>query len=143
MDNNVSPSSPLTPFRIVAGLFGLVVIYVLLLPFFARQQESDHPPTTCVSNLKQIGLGFTQYVQDYDNYYPPARHDWGSVALYPYLKTTRIYGCPADGAISDSRPYGMAYNLNVADGRTAGHKGLPAHPLRNASMNSASPGLNN
>jgi hypothetical protein len=30
---------------------------------------------TCLSNQKQIGLGFQQYVQDYDEFFPPADYN--------------------------------------------------------------------
>ncbi|RYG68612.1 hypothetical protein EON80_11290 [bacterium] len=49
----------------------------------------------CPFNLKGIGLGFLQYVQDYDGKMPPAPSNigWAS-AVYPYLQSERIFRCP-------------------------------------------------
>lgn len=61
--------------------------------------------STCQSNLKQIGLGFMQYVQDYDERYPSVYNGQSDQisagqllfwphALMPYVKSTQIYRCP-------------------------------------------------
>ena len=50
----------------------LVVIAILaaiLFPVFQKVRENARR-TSCLSNLKQLGLGFTQYVQDGDEKYP-------------------------------------------------------------------------
>jgi hypothetical protein len=40
-----------------------------LFPVFARARENARR-TSCVNNLKQLGLGTMQYLQDYDDMYP-------------------------------------------------------------------------
>jgi prepilin-type processing-associated H-X9-DG protein len=89
-----------------------------LFPVFARARENARR-TTCQSNLKQIGLSFMQYSQDYDETMVLGRTHWfypgaggsGDVAwdtpLTPYLvkATTTNYGngenqmlrCASDG----------------------------------------------
>jgi hypothetical protein len=74
---------------------------------------------SCLSNMKQLGLAFAQYSQDYDEYspnginsYSPPGSGWAA-QLYPYVKSLNVYKCPDDntptpGAIS----YG--YNANNA-----------------------------
>ena len=62
---------------------------------------------SCISNLKQIGLGLKQYAQDYDGKYPEkstvlgnsllrAANDPQSLpcVLYPYIKSNQIWVCP-------------------------------------------------
>ena len=96
--------------EVVAVLGILVVLAALLFPVLGTR----HPPNRramCASNLKQIGLGFKQYIQDYDEKFPPVavnsaakadKKGWGKSpygwadALQPYLKSTQIFQCPAE-----------------------------------------------
>jgi prepilin-type processing-associated H-X9-DG protein len=69
-------------------------------------QGSPHR-SSCQSNLKQVGLGVLQYMQDYDESYPPvdfpngtgsSRNPYGwADAIQPYIKSTRVYHCPTEG----------------------------------------------
>lgn len=45
------------------------VLAAILFPVFAKAREKARE-ATCQSNLKQLGLAFTQYIQDYDETYP-------------------------------------------------------------------------
>src|SRR5690606_23019122 len=45
------------------------ILAAILFPVFARARESARR-ASCLSNLKQIGLGIMQYTQDYDERYP-------------------------------------------------------------------------
>jgi prepilin-type processing-associated H-X9-DG protein len=79
-----------------------------LFPVFGRARENARR-ASCQSNLKQIGLGIMQYVQDYDECYPLSRSQdyaamvytgatsWGEWKLrtYPYVKSTQVYTCPS------------------------------------------------
>ena len=84
--------------EIVIVLILLVGVAALLFPLFARSRESHgyrSPDSICQSNLKQIGLGFRQYIQDYDEKYPPASVAWATVYL-PYIKSTQVFQCPSE-----------------------------------------------
>jgi prepilin-type N-terminal cleavage/methylation domain-containing protein len=48
----------------------IAILAAILFPVFARARENARR-TSCMSNLKQIGLGFMQYTQDYDEKFPP------------------------------------------------------------------------
>src|SRR5690606_9390428 len=83
---------------------------------------------SCLSNLKQIGLGWLQYAQDYDGKFPPAmtcssapadsndacatpRVYWYSTEttpglLHPYVKSSQVFVCPSQ---ADHMP-GYGYN---------------------------------
>src|SRR3569833_1960098 len=43
----------------------IAILAAILFPVFARARENARR-TSCMSNLKQIGLGVMQYTQDYD-----------------------------------------------------------------------------
>jgi prepilin-type N-terminal cleavage/methylation domain-containing protein len=59
-------------FTLIELLVVIAIIAILasiLFPVFARARENARR-TSCLSNLKQIGMGFMQYTQDYDEKYP-------------------------------------------------------------------------
>jgi prepilin-type N-terminal cleavage/methylation domain-containing protein/prepilin-type processing-associated H-X9-DG protein len=61
-----------TGFTLIELLVVIAIIAILasiLFPVFARARENARR-TSCLSNLKQIGLGIMQYTQDYDEKYP-------------------------------------------------------------------------
>src|SRR5205809_6504209 len=80
----------------------IALLAAILFPVFARARENARK-SSCANNLKQIGLGFKQYVQDYDELWPQnatgsnaniddvlQRVAWCgfvSNALTPYLKS--------------------------------------------------------
>ncbi|RYG75457.1 DUF1559 domain-containing protein [bacterium] len=86
----------------------IAILAAILFPVFGRARENARR-ASCQSNLKQIGLGILQYVQDYDEKYPqcrssniPAPNGWNNVyapwhlAIYPYVKSLQVYKCPSN-----------------------------------------------
>ena len=74
----------------------LAVIAALLFPVFARSRTTDRSHLSCILNLKQLGLGFLQYTQDYDDKFPPvsnANGGWTDL-VFPYLRSAQIFHCP-------------------------------------------------
>ena len=97
----VSHKGRLQAFTLIELLVVIAIISILaaiLFPVFARARENARR-TSCLSNQKQIGLGFMQYIQDYDERFP--RHDntspgfWG-VRIMPYVKSNQLFFCPSD-----------------------------------------------
>ena len=75
----------------------IAILAAILFPVFARARENARR-ASCQSNLKQIGLGITQYAQDYDERLP-ARDttlgNWRQV-IQPYIKSTQLFACPSN-----------------------------------------------
>ena len=95
----------------------IAILAAILFPVFARARVIARR-ASWQSNLKQMGLGIMQYVQDFDEYYPPGRNCGGAstagacpgvtfsgpfatnrgmwkVFTYPYVKSFQIYNCPS------------------------------------------------
>ncbi len=94
----------------------IAILAAILFPVFGRARENSRR-SACQSNLKQIGLGFMQYVQDYDEKLPQAywyKNDSAGAGGYvhvsamvnPYLKSTQIWVCPSDanGGVVPTNP---------------------------------------
>jgi prepilin-type N-terminal cleavage/methylation domain-containing protein/prepilin-type processing-associated H-X9-DG protein len=96
----------------------IALLAAILFPVFARARENARR-ASCQSNLKQIAIGFKQYVQDYDEKYPPLFADlatgsisvglsgfdsaddrgWGEL-LQPYIKSTQVFQCPSEPTLA-------------------------------------------
>lgn len=84
---------------VVIAIIGILA--AILFPVFARARENARR-TSCLSNLKQLGLGMMQYLQDYDETYP----------IHYY---SPIYNDVASGRVlqADSSMPGAVYNTQV------------------------------
>jgi len=78
----------------------IAILAAILFPVFQKVRENARR-AACASNLKQLGLAFTQYTQDNDELLP-TRGDgtfvgggWGG-QLFPLLRSTDVYRCPDD-----------------------------------------------
>ena len=83
----------------------IAILAAILFPVFAQAREKARQ-TSCLSNEKQLGLGVLQYVQDYDEMFPPASNVWvdsWSITTQPYVKSYAVFRCPSDGD-TDLRP---------------------------------------
>ena len=47
----------------------IALLAAILFPVFARARENARK-SSCQNNVKQIGIGFQQYVQDFDETFP-------------------------------------------------------------------------
>jgi len=88
----------------------IAILAAILFPVFASAREKARQ-TACVSNMKQVGLGLMQYIQDYDGTFPgpdevePVAMSQDSqeripydLQLMPYVKSVHVFSCPSDAA---------------------------------------------
>ncbi len=83
----------------------IAILAAILFPVFAQAREKARG-ISCLSNLKQLGLGVMMYVQDYDETYPMNIYMGGTqtgpciflsqVVVAPYIKNVDLYRCPSD-----------------------------------------------
>ncbi len=82
----------------------IAILAAILFPVFAQAREKARQ-TSCLSNLKQIGLAQLMYVQDYDETFVTswAKGFPGDANFFvqPYMKNVQILLCPSK-AISTS-----------------------------------------
>ncbi|MFQ3611150.1 MAG: DUF1559 domain-containing protein [Fimbriimonadales bacterium] len=115
----------------------IAILAAILFPVFAQAREKARQ-TTCASNLKQIGLAIMQYVQDYDEFYPPSQTGGGSTGIIqrtwytlvdPYVKAQHserhwmdpnqrhhpgrggIMSCPSYPVQNQGGQYGVHYDI--------------------------------
>jgi len=101
----------------------IAILAAILFPVFAKVREKARQ-TACLSNEKQLGLGFLQYSEDYDEAEPAGSsyadgRGWAG-ELYSYVKSTAVYTCPDDTitptTVSYEGPYyvvSYGYNTNM------------------------------
>lgn len=105
----------------------IAILAAILFPVFARARENARR-SSCSSNLKQLGLAFMQYTQDYDESYPgyynsttepapggnwvPGVWYWPQI-LYPYHKSNQVFVCPSGVGAMSNAPVGGHYGANL------------------------------
>ena len=114
----------------------IAILAAILFPVFARARENARR-TSCLSNLKQMGLAVMQYTQDFDERYPqavnrttqtpPDGYFWYAgtwfwpQTLYAYHKSSEALYCPSapvhpvmtTAPIGRPRPFSGNYGANT------------------------------
>ena len=114
----------------------IAILAAILFPVFAQAREKARQ-STCLSNMKQIGLGQSMYLQDWDELFPrnggprvtrsDPRYDATSVAtkLMPYIKNTAVFKCLSDGRPADTVTVSFGDNNNIACNSVVDRKCTP------------------
>jgi prepilin-type N-terminal cleavage/methylation domain-containing protein/prepilin-type processing-associated H-X9-DG protein len=128
--NRVNAGFTLIELLVVIAI--IAILAAILFPVFAKAREKARA-ISCVSNMKQLGLGFTQYEQDYDECVPADPDNWGTPmgigwaqAIYPYVKATGVYRCPDDSTTTPNVSY--AFNAALPNS-PATHGHIPAFDM--------------
>jgi prepilin-type N-terminal cleavage/methylation domain-containing protein/prepilin-type processing-associated H-X9-DG protein len=123
MLNNVAPvqhvpAHRIKGFTLIELLVVIAIIAILaaiLFPVFA-QARAKARQTACLSNEKQLGMAFMQYVADYDGTFPAGTAapgngcvGWGG-QIFPYVKSVDVYKCPSDDSLTGN---GISYAMNA------------------------------
>lgn len=98
----------------------IAILAAILFPVFARARENARR-ASCMSNLKQVGLGIMQYTQDYDEHLPMYRVPASSTdlaarplgwvdAIQPYVKSIQLFQCPSDSGATTDVPSTAGYS---------------------------------
>lgn len=97
----------------------IAILAAILFPVFARARESANR-TSCLSNLKQIGLATMMYCNDNDDKFPYRYYSVDKpntqqsqdirLALQPYNKSLNIWKCNSDNEYWKARSNSYWYN---------------------------------
>jgi prepilin-type N-terminal cleavage/methylation domain-containing protein/prepilin-type processing-associated H-X9-DG protein len=93
----------------------IAILAAILFPVFAQAREKARS-ASCLSNMKQIGLGMYMYTEDYDETLPTAFANINCInggnlcspggsgpipfdaQIDPYIKNQQIWACPSDAS---------------------------------------------
>ncbi len=108
----------------------IAILAAILFPVFAQARERARA-ISCLSNMKQLGLGLMMYSQDFDESFPRCTFYGGDTAfdlnwrnvIYPYVKSVDVYACPSNPA---GRRRDQAGAINGPGGKMAGGYGMNA-----------------
>jgi len=101
----------------------IAILAAILFPVFAKAREKARQ-TSCLSNLKQVGLAAQMYKQDYDERWVMtrqwdltlSRESFWWVQLSPYMKNTQMLVCPSvdpwNGGCPGSTQWFATYAMN-------------------------------
>ncbi len=123
----------------------IAILAAILFPVFARARERARH-TSCLSNLRQIGLAFRMYTSDYDERLLPAQlagdsanYCWTTIVM-PYMHNEQVLVCPSDSepmisenAVGYRKSYAVNYEIHPYEGYV-GHSINPLNPWPPMSM---------
>jgi len=102
----------------------IAILAAILFPVFAKAREKARQ-SSCLSNIKQIGISLLAYAQDYDERFPwhcgflagapqDSNNGWQN-QIVPYIKNTQIFTCPSyTGGGGYCGGYGYNLSRNAA-----------------------------
>lgn len=108
----MSRSRGFTLIELLVVIAIIAILAAILFPVFAKAREKARQ-TSCLSNVKQLGLAQLQYAQDYRERFPIAAAGPGVTytgpdgttrtgymlwyfAVYPYVNNTQMFNCPSN-----------------------------------------------
>lgn len=110
----MSKNKAFTLIELLVVIAIIAILAAILFPVFAQARESART-TSCLSNMKQVALGWMMYSQDYDESFPLSRRVFsGTVSngcdcdanctvneswmeeTQPYVKSYDLYKCPSN-----------------------------------------------
>ncbi len=120
-----NPKKGFTLIELLVVIAIIAILAAILFPVFAQAREKARA-ISCLSNTKQLSLGFIQYEQDFDETCPNGINNYGggngwAGQVYTYVKSTQVFVCPDDSSNAGSalqngdhdRASSYIYNANT------------------------------
>lgn len=140
MKRGTSRHSGFTLIELLVVIAIIAILAAILFPVFARARENARK-ANCQSNMKQLGLGLTQYCQDYDERLPPnyqynpppsTNLTWWDDMIQPYVKNYALLVCPSNRpgtTYTYARPPGLPNPLYFGYSANANGGGVAPVPM--------------
>jgi prepilin-type N-terminal cleavage/methylation domain-containing protein/prepilin-type processing-associated H-X9-DG protein len=111
----MSRSRGFTLIELLVVIAIIAILAAILFPVFAKAREKARQ-SSCLSNVKQVGLGLLMYTQDYDEKFvitgATDMAAWVTAgnhysvwyrAIQPYVKNTQLFVCPSDSSKTSAK----------------------------------------
>ncbi|MES2463690.1 MAG: DUF1559 domain-containing protein [Armatimonadota bacterium] len=123
MNNRTGARYGFTLIELLVVIAIIAILAAILFPVFAQARDKARQ-TSCLSNLKQLGVAILSYSQDADEMFPVGTDtvNWVNtgwpIRLQPYCKSLGIFVCPSDSIGGQTNPavswagVGISYAAN-------------------------------
>ncbi len=124
------PKRGFTLIELLVVIAIIAILAAILFPVFARAREKARQ-THCLNNIKQLGIGFRVYMDDWDNTFPNSgcvgNKGWVLTkghhevfveqgVIFPYVRNKESYFCLSDPLKDVNR---LSYSMNQCLNTTA------------------------